>query len=211
MENSLFVVEGMDYAGKSSCTKRFTAEYPDYNILLTGQPGYSQLGANIRNILLYQHKITPLAQMLLFQADRAEHIETVIKPAIANKRIIISDRWCWSTIAYQSQNCDLTQILMLNSMVQQGVYPRTIFYFQIDFDEFLRRRSLDNKKDSIESIESVSYWKSVWESYELLSKSNSCYIINANKSVNEVYEQFRSGLIELMYAYNLIGDTIVSI
>lgn len=100
-----FVISGIDGSGKSTQARRLAAALKSAgrDALLTSQPGGTDLGKIIRPIVLEKTAYsTPKAELMLFLADRAEHVATVIEPALNAGRIVVCDRYVESTLAYQS-------------------------------------------------------------------------------------------------------------
>lgn len=140
----LIVIEGIDGAGKSTLAQGLAQrlKVPGQEIVLTKQPGGSLLGKELRAILQTQPiPITPVAEYLLFAADRAQHIQEVIKPALARGAIVISDRMADSSLAYQGygRGVDCNQIRTINKWVMQGVQPDIIFYLKISSHKAAQR------------------------------------------------------------------------
>lgn len=105
-KNGFFItLEGGEGAGKSTLARRLQAELEKagYRVVLTREPGGSFLGESIRKILLHpgEKRIAPFAELLLFLAARAQHLQEVIAPALAQGKIVISDRFSDSTFVYQ--------------------------------------------------------------------------------------------------------------
>ncbi|MDD5359400.1 MAG: dTMP kinase [Sulfurovaceae bacterium] len=126
------IFEGIDTCGKSTQIELLKEKYND--IVFTFEPGGTELGKKIREILLNGHLDSKRAEILLFLADRAEHFESVIKPNLDN--IIISDRGFISGMAYAMANNDIgfDELLKLNIFSLQGILPEKIILFIIDKD-----------------------------------------------------------------------------
>ena len=105
--HSLFITfEGGEGAGKSTLLKKLAHDLNQkgYEVVITREPGGSLLGKQIRQWLLNRNEsilIHSVPELLLFLADRAQHLEEVIKPALANGKVVICDRFNDSTVAYQ--------------------------------------------------------------------------------------------------------------
>jgi dTMP kinase len=140
----LIVVEGIDGAGKSTLAHHLATklESDGHQILLTKEPGGCMLGKQLRTILQTQPiPITPIAEYLLFAADRAQHIEEVIKPALARGTIIISDRMADSSLAYQGygRGIDRDYIRTINAWAMQNIEPDIVFYLKINPQQAAKR------------------------------------------------------------------------
>ncbi len=133
----LFIVlEGVNGAGKSSlipALKNYLSTYAQ--VLTTFEPGATPTGAAIRKIVLEsQNKINSIAELFLFAADRAEHVATVIRAAIAEQKIVISDRYYYSTLAFQGygRGMDLKLIEDINRTAINGTVPDLTVLLDLD-------------------------------------------------------------------------------
>ncbi|MCK5293111.1 MAG: dTMP kinase, partial [Arcobacteraceae bacterium] len=112
------ILEGIDTAGKSTQLDILKEKYQD--AIFTKEPGGTNVGAKIREMVLSGEAKSKVAEMLLFLADRAEHTEMVIKPNL--NKMIISDRGFVSGIAY-AKDFDIDMVKKLNKIALDGVYP----------------------------------------------------------------------------------------
>ena len=111
MKGKFIVIEGIDGSGKTTQIDEISKWLPtsglmgeNSKLIKTREPGGSLLGKKIRNLILdnnKDNKPSSLAELLLYSADRAEHISKIISPALENQDWVISDRFCDSTLAYQ--------------------------------------------------------------------------------------------------------------
>lgn len=119
--------EGGDGAGKSTQV-RLLAEAlgaTGRDVLVTRQPGGTPLGAQIRDLVLHGDHVSPRAEALLFAADKAHHVDELIRPALAAGRVVITDRYTDSSIAYQGAGRDLgaDEIRQLQHWAVGGLFP----------------------------------------------------------------------------------------
>ena len=127
-------IEGIDGAGKSSLINNLEKKLQNLkiNFLITQEPGSTKLGQEIKSIIekTEHHKNT---EIFLFACDRAEHYQTIIKPALKNKQLIISDRSVFSSIAYQGYgyNYDINNIIIINKIACENNFPDLIIYLKI--------------------------------------------------------------------------------
>ena len=145
MTHGLFITfEGPDGCGKTTQMK-LLAEYLEKRgkeVVLTREPGGKGLGEKVREILLnYDGEVSSNCESFLFLADRAQHIDTIIKPAIDKGVIVLCDRHTDSTVAYQGygRQLDLEQIYQLNKIATNGIIPDITFILDIDIDTSLQR------------------------------------------------------------------------
>ena len=145
MKKGLFITfEGIDGCGKTTQIELLKEELEKkgYTVLLTREPGAKGLGEKLREILLnYDGEVSSNCESFLFLADRAQHIDTIIKPAIDKGVIVLCDRHTDSTVAYQGygRQLDLEQIYQLIKIATNGIIPDITFILDIDIDTSLQR------------------------------------------------------------------------
>ena len=173
----LVTFEGIEGSGKSTQAKLLYDRLKDLGVdcILTKEPGATYIGQKIREILLIPQKerITKDAELFLYLADRAQHIEHVIKPALKEKKIVIVDRFTDSTIAYQGygRGISIEFLEMLNKKVTDDIEPDITFLLDLDPEEGLKRakaRNTLNAKSSLEvrfEEEKIEFHKRVREGY----------------------------------------------
>ena len=121
--------EGIEGCGKTTQIKRLARRLNDYGIqfVSTLEPGGTGIGQDIRRLLLDPRNshLSPLAELILYAADRAQHIEEVIKPALDQGKWVICDRFFDATVAYQGsgRGMDMDLIMTLNKKVTKGIRP----------------------------------------------------------------------------------------
>lgn len=154
-KKGLFITfEGIDGCGKTT-QMNLLAEYLQsngYEVLLTREPGAKGLGEEIRKILLhYDGEVSPKAESFLFLADRAQHIDVIVSPAVNSGKIVLCDRHTDSTIAYQGygRNVDIDKLNYLNNLATGNRKPDLTFVFDIDIETSMSRVGKD--KDRMES------------------------------------------------------------
>ena len=120
-------VEGGDGAGKSTQVQLLAAALTaaGRDVLVTRQPGGTDLGVEIRTLVLHGDHISPRAEALLYAADKAHHVDTVVAPALAEGRVVLTDRYVDSAIAYQGAGRDLgaDKIARLQGWAVGGLVP----------------------------------------------------------------------------------------
>ena len=136
-------LEGIDGAGKSSHVAAIAGivERAGYSVLLTREPGGTEIGEQLRAMLLTAKMHLDTETLLMFAA-RAEHLRTAIEPALANGVWVISDRFTDATFAYQGGGRGLAwaQIAILEQWVQRGLAPDLTLYFDLPVEIGLERR-----------------------------------------------------------------------
>jgi len=141
-------LEGIDTAGKSTQIQALSKKFPD--AIITKEPGATEIGKEIREMLLSARVESKKAEFLLFLADRAEHMLKVIEPNI-NTKMIISDRSAVSGVAYALTQGELKtqEIVSLNDFATNGVYPQKVFLLRLTKEE-LEYRLSQKELDGIE-------------------------------------------------------------
>ena len=136
--------EGGDGSGK---TTQATLLYQNMvkagmDVLMVHEPGSTPLGWHLRDFLKSKQPLTREGELLLFEAARAELVVSTIIPALEHNRIVISDRYEASTLAYQGygRKLDLHVIRLMNEVATQGIYPDLTFWLDINPEEGLGRR-----------------------------------------------------------------------
>lgn len=131
-----FTFEGGEGAGKTSLIAALQMELTakGFHVLVTREPGGTAIGKTIRKLLLdpSEQKMTKRAEILLFLADRAQHVEEVIRPFLLNKGIVLCDRFIDSTLAYQSDAIDINELIQLNLFATHALWPHKTYYLDLD-------------------------------------------------------------------------------
>jgi dTMP kinase len=143
--NGLFIVfEGGDGAGKSTqvALLRESLERAGRTVTVTRQPGGTPLGQQIRDLVLHGQHVAPRAEALLFAADKAHHVEMVIRPALQRGEVVISDRYTDSSVAYQGAGRELgaQEVHDLNMWAVDSLVPHLTVVVDISAEEGRRRR-----------------------------------------------------------------------
>lgn len=193
MEKGYFITfEGIDGCGKTTQQNKVSEFLTAKNIenIKTREPGGAEFGKKLREILLhYDGDVSSNCETFLFLADRSQHIDTLIKPAIEQGKIVLCDRHTDSTIAYQSygRGLDINRIKMLNDIAVNGVKPDLTLIFDIDLETSFSR--LQGEKDRMESA-GIEFYKRVKEGYLEIAKQEPTRvkIINANNSIEKVFD-----------------------
>ena len=141
------------------------------------------------------NKPSSLAELLLYSADRAEHVSKIISPALNNNNWVISDRFCDSTLAYQGfgRNINLDIIKNIESIVCQGESPDLTFFLEISPEESIFRRK-NEIPDRIES-EGIKFLEKVNEGFKLIAKEKKWEVISASQDIKAISNQIKETLI----------------
>ena len=206
MKGKFIVIEGIDGCGKTTQIKELSKWLPksglleeDSQLITTREPGGSLLGKKLRGLILdnkENNKPSSLAELLLYSADRAEHISKIISPALKNNNWVISDRFCDSTLAYQGYGRNINREIIKNieTIVCQGEYPDLTFFLEISPEESILRRK-NEIPDRIES-EGIEFLKRVNQGFKLIAKEKKWKVISASQNVNAISNQIKDTLLK---------------
>lgn len=227
----MFIVfEGIDGSGKTTQLKQLARWLPSSGLMPSGaqlhvtrEPSNTPLGQSLRRLLLYPPPGAapcPNAELLLYAADRAQHVETVIRPALAAGHWVLSDRFSGSTVAYQGHGRGLSSqvIADLDRIATGGLQPDLTLWLDLPIAESLRRRS-DRPADRIEAT-GEEFLQRVGEGFAQLAQQPGWQRINANQSIANVATDCSSAvatrwaqMIELtprlLSARKIVGDRVV--
>ena len=193
MNKGLFITfEGADGCGKTTqlnLLKQYLIN-KNFDVLVTREPGAKGLGEKLRDILLnYDGEVSNRCESFLFLADRAQHIDTIVKPALAKGQIILCDRHTDSTVAYQGygRGIDIEQINRLNEIATDGLKPDLTFVFDIDIETSMSR--VGTEKDRMESAGN-DFFNRVRNGYLEIAKNEPqrVKVIDATRSIDEVFD-----------------------
>jgi len=138
-------LEGTEGAGKTTQLPAMTSFLKEkgYRTVVTREPGGCELGRNIRAILLDPENsaLLPLAELFLYLADRAQHVQQTIRPALDKGKIVICDRYADATIAYQgkARGLGIKRVTELNNHATEGLLPDLTFLFDLPVEVGLGR------------------------------------------------------------------------
>ena len=180
MAGYFITFEGIDKSGKST-QARLLAERlgkAGLEVVLTREPGGTALGNQIRSLVLDhipETSVAPIAEMLLFAADRAQHVEELIRPNLQAGKVVISDRYVESTLAYQGygRGMDLEVLQSVQEIATEGLKPDLTFVIDVEVRTF---RSRQDESDRMESSPDA-YYEEIRSGYEKLQHSDSARFV----------------------------------
>ena len=184
--------EGIDGSGKTTQAKMLFDYFCRNNIKakMIREPGGTVISEKIRGILLDKsNSISDIAELLLFQASRAELINQIVIPALKENTIVISDRFIDSTVAYQGygKNIDVDIIKKLNKIATNNIQPDCTFYLKIDHLESLKRK----KTEQLDRFESnpTSFMHKVSQGFDIIAvaEKERFIIIDATITEEEIH------------------------
>lgn len=193
--SGLFVTfEGGEGVGKSTLIDRLSRELTSdgYSVVQTREPGGCELGKHIRSLLLDQEAISKKAELLLFLANRTQHVEEVIRPALSQKKIVLCDRFSDSTRAYQGagRHIESEEVEYLCRFATGDVAPDCTILLDVDPEiGFSRVNSSRDGKDRIEQ-EAMEFHLDVRKGFLSLAKQHPdrIHVIDASQSQDEVFK-----------------------
>jgi dTMP kinase len=194
LKKGLFITfEGGEGAGKSSLIEAIKTQLQkkDLNLIFTREPGGTKFGEEIRDVLLKnrKEKVSPKAELCLFLASRAQHIQDVILPALSEGKIVLCDRYNDSSIAYQgyARGLGVDKVISFSSFIIENALPDLTLY--LDIDPLVGLSRVKSKYDRIES-EKISFHHKIREGFLVLAKkySNRIKILDASKSKEVVFK-----------------------
>ncbi|WP_124054398.1 dTMP kinase [Arcanobacterium ihumii] len=186
--------EGGDGAGKSTQVGLLAKwlEERGKEVVSTREPGGTELGAQIRNLLLHGDHVSPRAEALLFAADRAHHVESKIKPALARGAVVITDRYFDSSVAYQgaARSLDSAQVRDLSIWAVEGLLPKLTFLLDVPAQESSSR--IDGELDRMELAGSDFHCR-VRDEFLALAKAEPqrFVVIDGTQSIETIAEQIK--------------------
>ncbi|MBS1957188.1 MAG: dTMP kinase [Cyanobacteria bacterium SZAS-4] len=194
-------LEGPEGAGKTTQLKQLSKQLDILGVehIVTRDPGGTPLGRQIRRILLNpENPVNPMTELLLYQADRAQHVGEVIMPALKEGKLVLCDRYTDSTMAYQgyARGIDFGVIEELNQVATGGLKPELTILFDLESSEGLSRLH-PGGHDRLER-EAIEFHHKVRDGYHQLAKKEPerWKTIDASKPMTTVQTELRKVLSE---------------
>lgn len=210
MGGKLIVFEGVEGCGKTTqlhktrdwLLSRMKAEIqPEVSVVLTREPGGTELGSGLRRLLLEGDRqlVQERAELLLYAADRTQHVEELLKPHLAKGAIVLCDRYTDSTVAYQGygRGLSLTLINQLNQIATEGLESHLTLWLDVDVEIGLARVRRRGVADRIEQAD-LEFHRRVQQGYRELAKADPERIVRveASGSPEEVQQQIQAILVQ---------------
>lgn len=208
MKGLFIVMEGPDGSGKTTqinLLKEYLEE-AGYECLITREPGGTVIGEEIRQLILNpEHKeMSPVTEMLLYAASRAQLVHEVIGPALEEGKIVISDSFVDSSIVYQgiARKLGISTVSAVNAP-GIGIYrPDGIFFIDLSEAEGLRRKKEQKNLDRMEQ-EGIDFHHMVSEGYrKVLSGRPEVMKIDGGRSIDTIQKKIRNHVDELLKKKN---------
>ena len=201
MIGKFIAFEGSDGSGKTTILNNVEKFLIENNIdfIITREPGGTKISEEIREILLSNDnsEMSARTEALLYSASRAQHVDELIIPNLQKGKLVISDRYVLSSLAYQGFGRDLgyDKVKEINDFATDNLSPDYTFFFNVYPITVLKRKRNNFVTDRLEN-ESNSYHNKVYNGYQEILKRNkdNLIIIDASKSIEDVTEQTISKL-----------------
>ncbi|MEL6457077.1 MAG: dTMP kinase [Cyanobacteria bacterium J06641_2] len=214
MQGKLIVFEGVEGCGKTTQMQLCYEWLQSLGIAVvtTREPGGTELGLHLRSLLLENTKdeaISATTELLLYAADRSQHVEQELLPNLKSGKIILCDRYLDSTVAYQGygRNLDINLIHQLNSIATSGLKSDLTLWLDLDVEQGMaRKRKSGDKADRIEQ-EKIDFHRRVQKGYKdqaALSPERNLKI-EADLNKEDVQKQIRQVLTSKLQEWG-IGD-----
>jgi dTMP kinase len=198
--------EGIEGTGKSTQIDRVREyfEARGREVFQTMEPGGSRIGQDLRKMLLHvdNKEITPITELFLYLADRAQHVGQIIRPELDVGRVVLCDRFADSTIVYQGYGRGLDTVMLkeLNEVAVDGLWPDLTIVLDIDPEIGLKRATLRNiedgkaKEEGRFEAEHLSFHNRIREGYLTWAAFNRerMRVINASGTPDEVFAQIKA-------------------
>ncbi len=208
MKGKFIVFEGIDGSGKTTQINQLSKWLIETKLItknnqlvITREPGGTQLGKHIRSLLLdtsQEKSPDSITELLLYAADRSQHVNEIIRPTLNQGGWVISDRFCGSTLAYQGygRKLDIKLIKDLEAIATQGIYPDLTFFLEIPVEESIKRR-VNIKDDRIEK-EGKEFLSNVSLGFQTLCKDNNWKRISAINSKEKIISEIKLEVTKLI-------------
>ncbi len=196
----LIAIEGIDGSGKSTLAKNLyqSLSFKKFTVLLTKEPGGTQLGQQLRQLV--QEKKMPIcskAEFLLFATDRAQHFHELIIPALEQNKIVISDRMSDSSLVYQGygRGLDISTIAMINTWVMNKVKPDITIFVKVSAQTAMNRILARNAELTSFEKEKQDFIERLVLGFDTLYKNRTDVIIlDGNQSVDVIAQSAYSAV-----------------
>lgn len=192
-------VEGIEGSGKSTLSTglgKCIEQGLENDVILTREPGATKLGVELRNLLLQQdvYNTIQTSELLIFAADRAQHISEVIQPALDRSAFVISDRYSHSTFAYQGhgRGIDFGILETINNIATDGLKPDLVILLDLEVESGLKRAK-SRGEDSWTSFEKeeIAFHQKIRDGFlEMASKEAERFLVlDANQSPEQLVQK----------------------
>lgn len=211
MKGVFITFEGVDGCGKTTQLELLAAHLrrQHYNVVATREPGGTAVGDRIRRILLdpAHQNITPLTELLLYAASRAQHLHQVILPALERGDVVLCDRYTDATDAYQggARGIDQHKIAEIHHISTAGVVPQLTILLDSPVDQALSRavsrmKKIQNQREARFEQEQESFHRRVREAYLAIARHHPerIKIIDATGTIDAIHQRIVALIAEVL-------------
>ncbi|CAI2638851.1 Thymidylate kinase [Apilactobacillus kunkeei] len=199
MAGKFITFEGTDGAGKTTILNMvldYLKEEMGDKLVTSREPGGNPIAESIREVILDRKNVDmdKRTEALLYAAARRQNIEQTVKPAIADNKLVICDRYLDSSIAYQGGGREIGEdaINEMNQFATEGFLPDLTIYFNLPVEEGLKRIAKNRAEDEVDrlDVETIDFHSRVHAAYQRLAKANPERIksVDATQSIDAVYQ-----------------------
>jgi len=196
LKGKFITFEGIDGSGKSTQLRMLAENLRSrgVDLIITCEPGGTPLGRRLREAFLETGEtVAPMAELLSFAADRAQHVEFLIKPAIAQGRVVISDRYADATYAYQGAGRGFPEekVLQVIELATSGLKPDLTLFFDLPVSSAIDRMEVrdeaEGKKNRMDE-ETAEFYHRVRQAYLAIAEREPerFLIVNASGPLDEI-------------------------
>ncbi len=188
--------EGIDGVGKSTQLDLLQQwlEGRGREVIRTLEPGGTELGQEIRHLLLHRRgDVAARAEALLYAADRAHHVATKIRPALAEGKVVLSDRYFDSSVAYQgaARELDVDEVRNISLWAVDNLIPDLTVLLDLDAEAAIQRRNKTGTEPDRLEREKVDFFVRARAQYLELAKEPRFLVVDATLSIDEIQQQIR--------------------
>jgi dTMP kinase len=188
--------EGIDGVGKSTQLDLLQQwlEGRGREVIRTLEPGGTELGKEIRHLLLHRKgDVAARAEALLYAADRAHHVATKIRPALADGKVVLSDRYFDSSVAYQgaARELDVDEVRNISLWAVDNLIPDLTVLLDLDAEAAIQRRNKTGTEPDRLEREKVDFFVRARAQYLELAKEPRFLVVDATLSIDEIQQQIR--------------------
>ena len=210
MRGRFITFEGIDGSGKSTQLRLLAGDLKmrGFDVLTTFQPGGTPLGRRLREAFLEtEENVHPMAELLLFAADRAQHVNFLIKPALAEGRIVVSDRYADATAAYQGagRGFDEQVIDRIIELATDNLKPDLTLFFDVPIEKAILRTNSRTDNESVKNKnrmdrETTEFYDRVRRGYLKIAEEEPerFKIIDGSGSIDEVHARVSEVVTEFL-------------
>ena len=197
--------EGIDGVGKSTQADLMENYLVSqgHEVVRTLEPGGTELGVEIRHLLLHRKgEVSARSEALLYAADRAHHVASLIRPALAKGQIVISDRYLDSSVAYQGagRELDLTEVRDLSIWAVDNLLPELTVLLDLDAEAAAVRRDKTGAEPDRLEREKISFFEAARSTYKELAAAEPArfHVVDANQTPDAIWAQIQPRLDALL-------------